>query len=73
MAFHRMLVKRQIRPAQTDAVNFSIKPALQRFADLIERELDARRAAIDGQDFLPASPAPARCGGQARATSGRRK
>jgi hypothetical protein len=44
------VVKRQIRPAQADAVNLSIKPSLQRFADLVERELDARRAAVDGQD-----------------------
>jgi hypothetical protein len=44
------LVERQIRPAQADTINLSIKPSLQRFAGLIQRELDARRAAIDRQD-----------------------
>jgi hypothetical protein len=29
-------------PAQADAVNFSMKSSLQRFANVIERELDAR-------------------------------
>ena len=44
------VVKRQIRPAQADAVNLPIKPLLQRFAHLVQRELDARRAAVDRQD-----------------------
>ena len=44
------VVEGQIRPAQADAVNLSMKPSLQRFACLIQRELDARRAAIDRQD-----------------------
>jgi hypothetical protein len=46
-------VKSQIRPAQTDAINFSKKRLLERLASLIERELDARGAAIDGQDEVP--------------------
>jgi hypothetical protein len=42
------VVERQIRPAQADAVNVSIKSSLQRFFNPIQRELDARRAAVDG-------------------------
>jgi H2-forming N5,N10-methylenetetrahydromethanopterin dehydrogenase-like enzyme len=49
--FSIRIVKRQICPAQADAINRSIKPSLQWFANLVERELDARRAAVDGQDF----------------------
>lgn len=44
------VVKRQIRPVQTYTVNLSIKPALQRFFNLIKRKLDARRAAVDYQE-----------------------
>src|SRR5208282_3209530 len=50
LLFHGRVMKRQIGPAQADAVNLSIKPSLQRFARLVQRELDARRAAIDRQD-----------------------
>ena len=49
--FLRRFGERQIRPAQADAINLSIKLSLQWFANLVERELDARRAAVDGQDF----------------------
>jgi hypothetical protein len=52
LPFPDRVIERQIRPAQADAVNLSIKPALQRFACLVQRKLDARRAAIDGQDGL---------------------
>ena len=52
LPFPGRIMERQIRPAQADAVNLSIKPSLQRFACLIQRELDARRAAVDGQDRL---------------------
>ena len=45
-------IERQIRPAQADAVNLSIQPAFQRFFNVVERKLDTRRAAIDGQDGL---------------------
>jgi hypothetical protein len=40
----------QIRPAQTDAVNLFIKSSPQRFANLLQCELDTRRAPIDRQD-----------------------
>jgi len=46
------VIERQIRTAQADAVNLSQKPSLQRFASLVQRELDARRATIDRQDGL---------------------
>jgi hypothetical protein len=48
--FLRRFSERQIRPAQADAINLSMQPSLQRFFDMVERELDARRAAVDGQD-----------------------
>jgi hypothetical protein len=35
-------MERQIGPAEADAVNLSLKPTLQRFANLVERELDTR-------------------------------
>jgi hypothetical protein len=44
------VVERQIRPAQANAVNPSIKPSFGRFACLVQRELDARRSAIDCQN-----------------------
>ena len=40
----------QIRIGQAAAVNLPIQRSLQRFAGLIQRELDARRAPIDRQD-----------------------
>ena len=36
------VLKRQICSVQTNAVNFSIKFSLQRLANLVERELNAR-------------------------------
>ena len=50
LRFSIRVVKHQIRPAQADAVNFSIKSALQRFFNLVQRELDTRRTDVDGQD-----------------------
>ena len=44
------VIERQTRPAQADAVNLSIKPSLQRFANLVQCEPDTRRAAVDRQD-----------------------
>jgi len=37
----------QIRTAQADAVNLSRKSSLQQFACLVQRELNARRTAVD--------------------------
>jgi hypothetical protein len=50
LLFPGRVIKCQIRPAQADAVNLSMKPALQRFANLVQRKLDAGRTAVDGQD-----------------------
>jgi hypothetical protein len=44
--------ERQTRPAQADAINLSIEPSLQWFADLVQGKPDARRTAIDRQDGL---------------------
>ena len=43
------VMKRQIGPAHADPVDRSVKPARQMFVHLVERKLDARRAAIDRQ------------------------
>ena len=42
--------ERQNGTAQADAIDLSMKPSLQRFAGLVQRELDARRTAVDRQD-----------------------
>jgi hypothetical protein len=44
------VVKRQISPAQADAVNLSMKPTFQWFANVVERKLDAGGTTVDGQD-----------------------
>jgi hypothetical protein len=44
------VVKAQIRAPHADAIDSSIKPPLERFADLVQRKLDARRAAVDRED-----------------------
>ena len=44
--------ERHVRSRQTDPVDLSGKRLLQRFASLVEGKLDARGAAIDGQDGL---------------------
>ena len=40
--FPGWVIECQICPAQADAINLSIKPSLQRFFDMVKRELDAR-------------------------------
>src|ERR1035441_5712660 len=50
LLFHRRVIERQARPVQADAVNLSIKPSLKRFFEMVEREPDARGAAINRQD-----------------------
>jgi hypothetical protein len=50
LRFPGAFVKRQIRSAQADAINLSIKSSLQRFACLIQHEFDARRPAVDRED-----------------------
>ena len=50
LLLRRRVIERQIRPAQADAFNLSKKPSVQRFASLVQRELDARRAAVDRKD-----------------------
>ena len=46
----RRIFESEIRPAQADAIDFSMKRPLQRFANLIQGESDARRAAVNRQD-----------------------
>ena len=41
------IVESQIRPGCANAVNFSNQLSHRWFANLIQRELDARRAAVD--------------------------
>ena len=42
LLFRGRVMEGQIRPGQPDAVNLPMKHSLQRFFDLVERELDAR-------------------------------
>jgi hypothetical protein len=50
LRFSSRIVDDQIRTAQTDAIDLPIEPPPRRFACLIHREPDARRAAVDGQE-----------------------
>jgi hypothetical protein len=47
LLFPGRVIEGQIRPAQADAVNLSMKPWVQQLANLVECESDTRRAAID--------------------------
>jgi hypothetical protein len=45
------MIERQARVAAADAIHFSIEHALRRLARFEDREADARRTPIDGQDI----------------------
>ena len=45
--------ERQRGPGQADALDLAVQPPLERAADLVQREPDARRAAVDRQDAGP--------------------
>jgi hypothetical protein len=44
-------MERQRGPTPADAIQGSVKPSRQRFSRLVQRKLDAGRAAIDCQDI----------------------
>jgi hypothetical protein len=44
------IVHHQARATQTDSINLSVETPQQRFACLIHRETDTRRAAVDCED-----------------------
>ena len=56
------VIEGETRSVQTDANQFTVQPPLQRFALIIKREPDARRAAVDREKLAAYVHGFAACG-----------